>query len=124
MREVEKHCDNCRYSYMEPERDNARIILRQKCRNPDYNSLIKAAHLDRDDVYQQLAIRLIRAVESFDPDKSELAQHINAQLQYELLNCTDSRTRYGLTGAPRDLRGAVISLEACGDMPCYDLLAA
>lgn len=38
MREVEKHCDNCRYSYMEPERDNARIILRQKCRNPDYNS--------------------------------------------------------------------------------------
>ncbi len=87
-------------------------------------ALIKAAHLDRDDVYQQLAIRLIRAVESFDPDKGELAQHINAQLQYELLNCTDSRTRYGLTGAPRDLRGAVISLEACGDMPCYDLLAA
>ena len=38
MREVEKHCDNYRYSYMEPERDNARIILRQKCRNPDYNS--------------------------------------------------------------------------------------
>lgn len=23
---------------MDPERDNARIILRQKCRNPDYNS--------------------------------------------------------------------------------------
>ena len=32
-------------------------------------SLIKAAHLDRDDVYQQLAIRLIQAVETFDPDK-------------------------------------------------------
>ncbi len=38
MREVEKHCDNCRYSYMEPEKDSARIILRQKCRNPDHNS--------------------------------------------------------------------------------------
>ena len=38
MRAVEKHCDNCRYSYMDPERDNARIILRQKRRNPDYNS--------------------------------------------------------------------------------------
>ncbi len=87
-------------------------------------ALIKAAHLDRDDVYQQLAIRLIRAVETFDPAKGELAQHINAQLQYELLNCKDSKTRYGFTGAPRDLRGAVISLEACGDMPCGDLMAA
>ena len=79
-------------------------------------SLIKAAHLDRDDVYQQLAIRLIQAVETFDPDKGKLSQHINAQLQYELLNCKDSRSRYGFTGAPRDLRGAVISLETCGSL--------
>ena len=73
---------------------------------------------------QTCALPIFRAVESFDPDKGELAQHINAQLQYELLNCKDSKTRYGFTGAPRDLRGAVISLEACGDMPCGDLMAA
>lgn len=36
MRETEKHCDTCRYSYMEPEKEKTRIILRQKCRNPDY----------------------------------------------------------------------------------------
>ena len=77
-------------------------------------ALMKAARLDYDDVYQQLAIRLIRCVEGFDPEKGELGQHINAQLQYELLNCKDSRTLYGFTGAPRDLRGAVISLDACG----------
>lgn len=87
-------------------------------------ALIKAAHLDRDDVYQQLAIRLIRAVETFDPDKGELAQHLNAQLQYEMLSCKDSCRRYGLTGAPCDLRGAVISLEACGNMAADSLLAA
>ena len=87
-------------------------------------TLIQAARLERDDVYQQLAIRLIRCVDTYDPAKGELKKRIYAQLKYELLNCTDSRTRYGLTGAPRDLRGAVISLEACGDMPCYDLLAA
>ena len=87
-------------------------------------ALIKAAHLDRDDVYQQLAIRLIRAVESFDPDKGELAQHINAQLQYELLNCKDSKKRYGFTGAPRDLRGAVISLEDYSDMQYGGLMVA
>ena len=73
--------------------------------------LIRATRLERDDVYQQLAIRLIRAVETFDPAKGKLAQHINAQLQYELLNCKDSRRRYGFTAAPRDLRGAVISLD-------------
>lgn len=87
-------------------------------------TLMKAAHLDRDDVYQQLALRLIRAVDTFDPDKGELGQHLNAQLQYEMLNCKDSRQRYGFTGAPYDLRGAVISLEACGDMPAGSLMAA
>ena len=30
--------ETCRYSYMEPERTRDRIYLRQKCRNPDYNS--------------------------------------------------------------------------------------
>ncbi len=87
--------------------------------------LMKAAHLDHDDVYQQLAIRLIRAVEGFDPQKGDLEQHIRAQLQYEMLNCKDSRRRYGLTGAPYDLRGAVVSLEACGgDSFAYDGLMA
>lgn len=76
-------------------------------------ALMEAAHLDYDDVYQQLAIRLIRCVEGFDPEKGKLGQHINAQLQYELLNCKDSRTLYGFTCAPRDLRGAVISLGDC-----------
>lgn len=79
-------------------------------------ALMKSARLDYDDVYQQLAIRLIRYVEGFDPEKGELGQHINAQLQYELLNCKDSRTLYGFTCAPRDLQGAVISLDACREL--------
>ena len=73
--------------------------------------LMRAAHLDYDDVYQDLAVRLIRCVESYDPEKGELDQHIMCQLQYEMLNCKDSRRRYGFTAAPRDLRGAVISLD-------------
>lgn len=80
------------------------------------STLMKAAHLDYDDVYQQLAIRLIRCVEGFDPAKGKLKQHIEAQLQYELLNCKNSYRRYGLTGAPRDLRGAVISLNDCHEL--------
>lgn len=78
--------------------------------------LMKAAHLDYDDVYQQLAIRLIRCVEGFDPEKGTLDAHINAQLQYELLNCKSSYRRYGFTGAPRDLRGVMVSLDACQEL--------
>lgn len=79
-------------------------------------TLMRAAHLDRDDVYQELAIRLIRCVENFDPEKGTLEAHIDAQLQYELLNCKGSRRRYGFTHAPYDLRGAVVSLNACDRM--------
>ena len=86
--------------------------------------LMKAAHLDYDDVYQQLAIRLIHAVTGFDPEKGSLEQHIYAQLQYEMLNCKGSCQRYGFTGAPYDLRGAVVSLDACGDNFAYDGLMA
>jgi len=74
--------------------------------------LIKAARLERDDVYQQLAIRLIHAVAGFDPDKGELRQHIFAQLQYELLNCKSPYRLHGITAAPSDLRGSVISIDA------------
>ena len=75
--------------------------------------LIRAAHLDRDDVYQQLAVRLIKAVDSFDPDKGDLEQHIYAQLQYELLNCKRPFRLHGMTGLPEDFRGGnIVSFES------------
>lgn len=77
--------------------------------------LMQAAHLDRDDVYQALAMRLIRAVATFDPSKGILRQHIFAQLKYELLTCKGSQARYGFTEAPYNLRGAVVSIEAMED---------
>ena len=46
--------------------------------------LMRAAHLEYDDVYQQLALRLIKAVAGFDPQKGTLQQHIFAQLRMEL----------------------------------------
>ena len=46
--------------------------------------LMRAARLEYDDVYQQLALRLIRAVAGFDPQKGALQQHIFAQLRMEL----------------------------------------
>lgn len=75
--------------------------------------LIKAAKLDRDDVYQQLALRLIHAVNGFDPDKGKLEQHIFAQLNYELRNCKTPYHITGITGAPADYRASkIISIDA------------
>lgn len=40
-------------------------------------TLVVGAHLDRDDVYQSLAVRLIRAIDRYDPAKcSDLKLHI------------------------------------------------
>ena len=89
--------------------------------------LIRSAHLDWDDVYQQLALRLIRAVETFNPEKGELKDHLFSQLHYELLNCKNSYRRYGITGAPRDSRKRrVVSMDALretGDWFQYELAA-
>ena len=84
-------------------------------------SLIQAAHLDRDDVYQTLAIRLIRAVELYRPGPRSLKGYIFMQLRYELLNCKSSQSRYGFRGAPYDLRGAVVSMDALTEAdPCWE----
>lgn len=81
---------------------------------PDMNRrLISAAGLDDEDVFQQLAIRMIRAVENYDPDKGkDLEQHIFAQLQYEVLNCKDAAKLYGIKGAPYGARDLTVSLDA------------
>ena len=76
------------------------------------SALIRAAKLDADDVYQELALRLIRAVMSYDPEKGNLAQHIFAQLHFELLNCKRPYRLHGITGMPAESRGNVISLDA------------
>lgn len=82
-------------------------------------SLVQAAHLDRDDVYQSLALRLIRAVEQYKPGARSLKGYIFTQLKYELLNCKSARCRYGFSSAPYDLRGAVVSLNALAEADPY-----
>ena len=87
--------------------------------------LMRAARLDRDDVSQQLALRLIRAVETFNPEKGELKAHLYAQLRYELLTCKNSYRVHGITGAPRDSRQCrVISLDRYREYAGLSELAA
>ena len=88
--------------------------------------LMRTAHLDYDDVYQQLAIRLIRAVAGYDPAKGTLRQHIFAQLQFELLNCKRPYRLYGMTGLSADYKGSNILFydTICENGDLYEQAAA
>ena len=82
-------------------------------------ALMRAAHMDRDDVYQQLAIRLIKAVDNFDPAKGTLEEHIYAQLQYEMLNCNRPYRLHGITGLPKDYRRCeIVSFDRIHEGSC------
>lgn len=87
------------------------------CRN---RRLIRGAKLERDDVYQQLALRLIRAVEDYEPDKGAITDHIDAQLHEEIFDCAGGCRRFGMTDAPADISTRIISLEAYLDAEEYE----
>ena len=59
-------------------------VIRQNSR------LVREVHLDKDDLYQNLAMRLIQAVESYQPGDRSLKGYIFIQLKAELLNCKNT----------------------------------
>lgn len=78
--------------------------------------LMRAARLEYDDVCQQLALRLIKAVAGYDPEKGRLEQHIFAQLKYELLSCKSAYRLCGMTGTPHSFRKShIISIDALSE---------
>ncbi len=88
--------------------------------------LVKATGMEHDDVFQQLALRLIKAVAGYDPDKGALQQHIFAQFKYELLDCKAARRICGMTHVPGAVsRDHILSLEnLCDHGELVDQLAA
>lgn len=75
--------------------------------------LIRATRLDRDDVFQQLSERLIRAVISYDPEKSPLVKYLCASLRYELLSMVKPGKLSGIKNAPKSFRvGDMVSFES------------
>lgn len=85
-------------------------------------SLIRAAHLDREDVYQSLAARLIRAVELYDPEKKSggsMEGYIFMSLRYEMRSCSSARAQYGFGHAPHYLPHAVTPISALEESDPY-----
>jgi hypothetical protein len=68
-----------------------------------HRALIRACRLEDDDVYQQLSVRLLDAVEKYDPAKCpNMDAYLMLQLRYELLNMKACSKLTGVTGAPKD----------------------
>lgn len=66
-------------------------------------ALIAGAHLDRQDVYQALAVRLIRAVDGYDPKKGKsLKVHIFAQRNMKCFPAEAPRQSLGSQMRPTD----------------------
>ena len=74
--------------------------------------LIRALRLDQDDVYQELAMAALDAIDTFDPMRSECIQaHIWMKLQYAVLTIKRQYRPCGLTGFGNRERPVVVSLD-------------
>lgn len=74
-------------------------------------TLICAMQLDRDDVYQELALAALNAIDTFDPMRSECIQaHIWMKLQYAILTLKRQHRPCGITGQSK-VRTVVVSLD-------------
>ena len=77
-----------------------------------HRALIKACRMDDDDVYQELSIRLLDAIQKYDYAKCpNMDAYLTLQLRYKLLNMTACSKLTGVSNAPR--RGfSILSLDA------------
>lgn len=48
---------------------------------------VRKTRMEREDVYQQLALRLVQAVDRYDPVKAGLVEYIFSELKAELRAC-------------------------------------
>ena len=93
--------------------ENENMIRRVMRRNLP---LIHALRLEWDDVYQELAIAALHAIDSFDPKRAEcIRAHIWMQLQYAILTIKRRNRPCGITCFGKQ-RPTVLSLEYTEEM--------
>lgn len=78
-------------------------------------SLIEGYKLCREDVRQELALGMLRALDAYDPARCpNLDAYLVRQLNYELLRMLPPSKRYGVPYAPKKKGFRVDSLDAMG----------
>lgn len=66
-------------------------------------SMMRAAHMDEEDVRQELSVRLLELLDTYDPQRcSNLDAYLTEQLKYHIINLRRASKLTGMPGAPRD----------------------
>ena len=76
-------------------------------------TLVLATGLDVEDVRQELLLRGLQAIETYDLDAgASLRTHLNIAMQYHLMKLARVASRRGMTHVPRGVRVTFCSVEA------------
>ncbi len=91
-----------------------------------HRDIVKAARTEKDDIYQQLAERMIRAVDAHDSANGEMEGYLETQLERELFKCARPRRSHARTEAHTAFIGnrAASFTDAREDAGEYEELAA
>ena len=84
-----------------------------------YAAFMQTEPVDPDDVYQSLAVRLIRAVNSYDPRKGYMEEYILSQLKREMVRIRSTQAVYGLTQAPANIGSIIVPLTIAAQRESY-----
>ena len=74
--------------------------------------LITALRIETDDVYQDLSLKMCRAIEKYDNRRClSMPLFLYHELQHEILDLRRRHKPYGMVGVPKDVRPDVIFLN-------------
>ena len=89
--------------------------------------LIAALRLESDDVAQDLSIKMLWAIEKYNPERSNsIEAYITVQLQYAILDMKRRHKPHGMTVVGQDIRPEYVNIDernAYGtvfEIPSYD----
>lgn len=89
--------------------------------------LIQACRMSREDLRQDLSVRMLKDLERYDPRRCpNLDAYLRQRMNFEVLHLATPGKRYGIPGAPLDRSFRVLPLDAKNEngqaliVPCQD----
>ncbi len=78
--------------------------------------LVAAAHMEVEDLKQELLLRGMQAIETYNPDGgASLRSHLNIAMQYHLMRLAKAASAKGMTHVPKGVRITFCSVEAMSE---------
>lgn len=78
--------------------------------------LVAATHMEIEDLTQELLLRALLAIETYDPNAgASLRTHVNIAMKYHLMKLARDAAARGMTDVPKGVRITFCSVEAMLD---------